>query len=210
MKTFGTLRQTFSSFASLVVVLLLTGLAQAQNHRHLFRQSPAPTSPGRNATAAFVGDIDSALLSSVPDGLTISLPGEPDYSFERHSHQRRGARNSVWRGKIAGDSTAKATLTYHEGLLFGRIESGNEVYSIRTGANGRTIIERIDTDSFKPEWSHDRASHGRERVPPVSDSTTTQGSSTDMTTINAAADGTIEIVLMSRSIRPTPRSSTAI
>jgi hypothetical protein len=197
MKTFGTLRQTFSSFASLVVVLLLTGLAQAQNHRHLFRQSPAPTSPGRNATAAFVGDIDSALLSSVPDGLTISLPGEPDYSFERHSHQRRGARNSVWRGKIAGDSTAKATLTYHEGLLFGRIESGNEVYSIRTGANGRTIIERIDTDSFKPEWSHDRASHGRERVPPVSDSTTTQGSSTDMTTINAAADGTIEIVLMS-------------
>jgi hypothetical protein len=197
MKEFGTLRQTFSSFASLAVVLLATGLAQAQNHPHLFRQSPAPTSPGRNATAAFVGDVDPALLASVPDGLTISLPGEHDYSFERHSHQRRGARNSVWRGKIAGDSTAKATLTYHEGLLFGRIESGNEVYSIRSGANGRTIIERIDTDSFKPEWSHDYASRGQERVPPVSGDTATQGSSTDMATPSAADGGTVEIVLMS-------------
>jgi hypothetical protein len=197
MKTFGTLRQTFSSFASLVLVLLATGLAQAQNHPHLFRQSPAPTSPGRNATAAFVGDIEPALLLSAPDGLTISLPGDHDYSFERHSHQSRGARNYVWRGKIAGDSTAKATLTYHEGLLFGRIETGNEVYSIRSGANGRTIIERIDTDSFKPEWSHDYASRGQERVPPASGDTTTQESSIDMTTPSGADGGTVEIVLMS-------------
>jgi hypothetical protein len=195
MKTVGALRQTLSSFASLVVVLFAAGLVQAQNHPHLFRQPPTPTSPGHNATAAFAGDVDSALLSSVPDGLTISLPGEPDLSFERYGHQTRGARNSVWRGKISGDSTAKATLTYYEGLLFGRI--GSEVYSIRTGANGRTIIERIDTDSFKPEWGHDHASHGHERIPPVSGSTMPQGTSTSTTTTSAAADGTVEIVLMS-------------
>jgi hypothetical protein len=156
-----------------------------------------PTSPGRNATAAFVGDIDSALLSSDPHGLTVSLPGAQDYLFERHSHQRRGARNSVWRGRIAGDSTAKATLTYHEGLLFGRIETGNEVFSIHSGAGGRTIIERIDTDSFKPEWSHDYASHGQERIPPISGDAATPSSSTDTTAPSAAADGTVEMVLMS-------------
>ena len=197
MKSLGRLRQTFSFLTSVVVVLLTTGLTQAQNHPHLFRQLPTAASPGRNAAAAFAGDVDSALLSSNPDGLTISLPGEPDLSFERHSHQSRGARDSVWRGKIRGDSAAKATLTYYDGLLFGRIESGSDVYSIRPGANGRTIIERIDTDSFKPEWGHDRASHGHERVPPVSGSTTTQDSSVSTPTAAVGADGTVEIVLMS-------------
>lgn len=197
MKTSGTLRRTFWSFASLSAVLLATRLVQAEDHPHLFRQPPAPTWPGRNATAAFIGDIDSAVLSSGPDGLTISLPGQPDHLFERHSHQVRGGRSSVWRGKMAGDTAAKATLTYHEGLLFGRVETAGEVYSIRSGANGRTIIERIDTDSFRPEWGHDHASHRHERVPPLFDRANTQQSSPDVPTSSAAAGGTVEIVLMS-------------
>src|SRR5258705_3563929 len=154
MKTFGTLRQRVALIASMAAIFLAVALAQAQTHPHLFRQAPTSTPPGRNATMAFIGDIDSALLSAAPDGLTIPLPGKPDLSVQRHSHVRRGADKLVWRGTSADDGRSKVTLTYHEGLLFGRIESGSDIFSIRTGANGRTIIERIDTNSFKPEWGH--------------------------------------------------------
>ena len=199
MKTFGTLRQRFSLLASMAVIFLAAALAQAQNHPHLFRQSPTAIVPGRNATLAFIGDIDATLLSAAPDGLTIPLPGKPDVSAQRHSHERRGARNLVWRGKIAGDNQSKVTLTYHEGLLFGRIESGSDIYSIRTGANGRTIIERINSDSFKPEWGHDHATHGHDRIPPITGAAPSQsGSSASGTSQStAAADSTVEITLLS-------------
>ena len=198
MKTFGTLGQRFSLFASMAAIFLAVAVAQAQNHPQLFRQAPTATPPGRNATAAFIGDIDSALLSAAPDGLTIPLPGKPDLSVQRHSHVRRGADKLVWRGKLADGGDSRVTLTYHEGLLFGRIESGSDIFSIRTGANGRTIIERIDTNSFKPEWGHDHATHGHDRIPPAPGAAPSQsGSSGGSTTQSTAADGTVEITLLS-------------
>jgi len=179
-------------------LFLSAALANAQQHPHLFRQSPAPTLPGRHGSSALVGEINTALLSSAPEDLTITVPGQADLLIQRHSHQKRGANSLVWRGKNAGDSNSTTTLTLYNGMLFGRIESGNSMFSVRPDANGQTIIEKIDPNSFAPEWGHDQATHGHDRVPPSSGSVSTQSSSTSSsTTVSPAADGTVEIVLMS-------------
>ena len=83
-------------------------------------------------------------------------------------------------------------------MLFGRIEYGAEVYSIRSAANGRTIVEKIDSRSFKPEWGHDHATHGHDRVPPSTGAgTTPSGTTTTTSPTTAAATSTVEITLMS-------------
>ncbi|HEV8725184.1 MAG TPA: hypothetical protein VGW77_31595, partial [Candidatus Binatia bacterium] len=153
---------------------------------------------------AHVGDIDESLLSSGPAGITLAIPGRPDVEVERQSHERRGARSLVWRGRGQSDSS-KVTLTLHEGLLFGRIESGSDIFSVRPGGNGRTIVEKIDSDSFAPEWGHDAATHGHEKVPAVTGGDMMQQ---DFSTTPAtpAADGTVQIVLMSVY---TPQARTA-
>ena len=198
METISTLQQRVSMFASAAIFFLLATLAHAQNHPQLFRQSPAPTLPGRHGIAAQIGDVDTTMLAAAPDGLTIAVPGNPDLSIQRHSHERRGARNLVWRGKMAGDSSSRVTLTLHEGLLFGRIESGSDIFTIYPNSNGRTIVEKINTDSYKPEWGHDHATHGHERIPPATAAAPSQSSgSSGGTTQSTAADGTVEITLLS-------------
>jgi len=181
------------------IFLLLVGtLAYGQNFPQLFRQTPSATAPGPHGMMAHGGDVDMPLLSAAPDGLTIALPGKGELSFARHNVERRGARSFVWRGK--GQGSGSATLTYHEGMLYGRIDSGSDVFTIYPDATGRTVVERINTDSFKPEWGHDHASHGHDRIPPSTGTAPFQrdgSSSVESTEATAAADGTVEITLLS-------------
>jgi len=70
------------------------------------------------------------------------------------------------------------------------------MYIIRP-LGGRTVVEMLDTDSFAPEWGHDAATHGHDMVPPVSGGDTIQESAAAAAPTAAAADGTVQIVLMS-------------
>ena len=186
----------FSVLLSLALSILFGSIAHAQTHPHLFRQRPATIAPGAHGVAAHAGDIDEALLTGGPDSLTIAIPGRPDLRAERHGVERRGARNMVWRGRLQEDQKSKVTLTFHEGFLFGHIQNGNELFIIRPSQNRRTVVERIDPHSFAPEWGHDAATHGHERVPPATAGEPQQGGSPTAPAITAA-DGTIQIVLMS-------------
>jgi hypothetical protein len=193
-----------ATLASFAIIFLLGAIANAQVRPNLFRQRPASTAPSRHGTLAQIGDIDEALLTVGPDGITLPVPGKPDLEIERQGHERRGVRSMVWRGRGQSDSS-KVTLTLHEGLLFGRIESGSDIFAVRPGANGRTIVEKLNSDSFAPEWGHDAATHGHEKVPAVTGGDMMQqGSST--TPATPAADGTVQIVLMSVY---TPQARTA-
>jgi hypothetical protein len=184
-----------SVLLSAAVFVLLGALAQAQTHPNLFRQRPVPTFPGGHGLSAQVGDIDEPVLTAGPADLTIAVPGKLDLAFDREGHERRGARSMVWSGRGQLDR-GNVTLTLHEGLLYGRIESDSDVYAIRPGPNGRTLVEKINADSFAPEWGHDAATHGHEKVPPpTGGDTLQQGSSTAPNA--TAADGTVQIVLMS-------------
>jgi hypothetical protein len=185
-----------SFLTSAAVLLLLGSLAQAQTRPNLFRQRPTWTAPSMHGLAAHVGEFDEAVVSSGPAGITIEIPGQPDLVVERQGHDRRGARSSVWRGRGQLDRSAKMTLTQHEGLFFGHIESGNEAFTIRPGTNGRTIVEKLDPDSFAPEWGHDAATFGRDKVPSMSGADTIQ-EGTLIPPVITAADGTIQIDLMS-------------
>jgi hypothetical protein len=130
-----------------------------------------------------------------PEQLTIEVPGKPELRVHRVGMDRRGARNMVWRGRLQSDGGSKVTLTFHEGILFGHIQNGSDAYIIRP-QGGRTVVEMLDTDSFAPEWGHDAATHGHEMVPPVSGGDTIQESAAGAAPA-AAADGTVQIVLMS-------------
>ena len=187
-------RASILIFATLLV--LFNSLAQAQTHPNLFRQRPTTTAPSRHGWAAHAGEIDEAILASGAAGITIAVPGQPDLVVERQSHELRSARSQVWRGRGQIDRSVKVTLTEHEGLLFGHIERDNEAFAIRPGPNGRTIVEKINPDSFAPEWGHDAATHGHDRVPPVTTGDTLQESSSASATVTAG-DGTVQIVLMS-------------
>ena len=94
----------------------------------------------------------TASFQTAPPDSRSRFPGNPIWFSNSGTHERRGARSSVWRGRGEFDRDAKATLTQHEGLLFGHIDIGNETFTIRPGPNGRTIVEKIDSDSFAPEW----------------------------------------------------------
>lgn len=188
-------RRFAASFSGAVLVLLAVAV-QAQNHPNLFRQRPASAAPGSHALVAASGDIDEGLLATGPAGLSIDLPGGQELSFDRQSHQRRSAKSMVWRGRGQA-ARSSATLTLHEGLLYGRIESDGEAYSIRPGPTGGTLVEKIDPHSFAPEWGHDAATHGHEKVPPRSGGDALQQSFQPSSGAGTAADGTVQIVLMS-------------
>jgi hypothetical protein len=176
--------------------------AFAQTRPHLFRQRPTPVKPDRHATDAYEADVDQTAIAANPESMTLELPGKPDLVINRHQHQQRSARSSVWRGHAQEDPNSKITLTLHEGILLGHIQIGSEIYTIRPGRNGRSIVEKLDTDSFNPEWGHDHATHGHDKVPPKP----TSGAEADTGVIfsapsgdvtSAAATATTEIVLMS-------------
>ena len=97
------------------------------------------------------------------------------------------------------DAKSKVTLTFHEGILLGHIQSGNETFVIRPGRNGRTNVEKINSASFAPEWGHDHATHGHDIVPPPLSGATSSQRRTGAGTAPAiaAAGATVEITLMS-------------
>jgi hypothetical protein len=198
MKPIAVRAKRLSALGTALLLFLFAAVVQAQTHPHLFRQRPLPTQAGDNAHSALVGDIDNNFLASGPDHMTIVVPGKDDLLVDREQHQQRGARSMVWRGAAQGDPSHKVTLTLHEGILLGHIQHGSDIFSLRPDANGRTIIEKINSASFAPEWGHDHATHGHEMVPPLSGSLSGQSSSSAATTPTAAAAGaTTEIVLMS-------------
>ena len=185
----------FSVLAGAALFALIGSVADAQTRPHLFRQRPASTQPGHHGVQAHAGDIDEPLLASGPAEITLAIPGRPDVEVERQSHERRAARSLVWRGRGKIDRSAKVTLTLHEGLLFGRIESGGDVFAVRPGSNGRTVVEKLNSDSFAPAWGHDAATHGHDKVPvPSTQDMMQQGPSAPAA---PAADGNVQIVLLS-------------
>ena len=196
MRNANRVSKQFSFLISALACIFFGSLAQAQTQPNLFRQRPTWTSPSVHGLAAHAGAVDEAVISTGPAGFTIAIPGQPDLVVERQSHERRGARSSVWRGRGQLDRSAKMTLTEHEGLLFGHLESGNETFTIRPAPDGRTIVEKLDTDSFAPEWGYDAASYGRDKVPPMSGRDAIQ-EDTLAPSVTTAADGTIQIDLMS-------------
>ncbi len=187
-----------SALGTALWLFFFAAVVHAQTHPHLFRQRPVPTQAGRNALSALIGDIDTNLLTSGADRMTIVVPGKADLLVDRERLEQRGARSLVWRGAAQSDPSHKVTLTLHEGILLGHIQQGSDIFSLRPAANGRTIIEKINSASFAPEWGHDQHTHGHEMVPPVNGSLDGQSSSsTTTTTTTAAAAATTEIVLMS-------------
>ena len=188
-------RTWISTFLIILVFLYCASPAAGQSRATLFSQQPTAIVPGRNGLAALSGEIDQTVVASGSIAITISLPGEADLEFERQNHQGRGPRSSVWRGRSQRDKSAHATLTQHDGLLFGRIERGDQTFTVRPGSNGRTIVERIDPNSFAPEWGHDPASFGRDKVPPTSGDL--PGSGTLSPPPATGNDGTIQIDVMS-------------
>ena len=182
--------------ASAALLVLLAGRASGQVHRNLFQRAPTPAQPGAHGVLAQESDVDATIAALPRDQITIALPGRPDLFLERHSHERRGQRNLVWRGRLPSDRKSNATLTFHEGLAIGRIETGHDIYVVRPGQNGRAIIEKLDPTSFAPEWGHDHATHGREMVPSAGDLGSQDGAIAPA--LAFPADGaTTEIVLMS-------------
>ncbi len=199
MNLFMSMPRRLAILGSIVVIASQFDLsAIAQSHPHLFRQRPVAVQPERNASAASIGDVDHELLANNPAHLTIVVPGKADLLIDRQHHDQRSAGNMVWRGQADQDPSSKVTLTLHDGILLGHIQSGNEIFALRPGRNGRTIIEKIDTDSFNPEWGHDHRTHGHDKVPPKragADDLSAASNSTAPAT--AAATTATEIVLMS-------------
>ena len=188
--------RAFSVLLPALAMVLFGPLAQAQTLPNLFRQRPAMRAPSLHGWAAHAGEVDEAVLSSGPAGIAIPIPGEPDLVVERQSYEARTARSRVWRGRGQTDRSAKVTLTQHEGLLFGHIQKGHDSFAIRPGPNGSTVVEKLDPDSFAPEWGHDAATHGHDKVPPISSEDGLQQSS-PLDPTATAVDGTLQIVLMS-------------
>jgi hypothetical protein len=194
MNKAGTSMTRLAALVSFAGLVLLSSVSEAQVRPNLFRQRPISAAPSRHGTLAQIGDVDEALLTTDPEGISVPVPGSPDIEIERQGHERRGARRMVWRGRTR-DRHGKATLTLHEGLLFGHVQRGSDIYVIRPGANGRTIVEKIDSDSFAPEWGHDAATHGHDKIPPAMGERFQQNSPS--APASTASDATIQIVLMS-------------
>jgi peptidyl-Asp metalloendopeptidase len=188
-------RRLICVVVAVAAVILLAGVVAAQAQNGLFRQQPVPTAPSRHGRLAHIGDLNEGILSIGPEQITIEVPGNADLRVHRVGMDRRGPKNMVWRGQLQSDGRSNVTLTFHEGFLFGHIQYGNDVYIIRP-QGGRTVVEMVDTDSFAPEWGHDAATQGHDMVPPVSGGDTIQNS-TAAAAPAAAADGTVQIVLMS-------------
>jgi len=180
-----------------ITVIVFQYDASAQLHPHLFRQRPLPVQPDRHASVAYEVDVDDNLIAGSPENLTIAIPGKGDLLIDRQHHEYRTARSMVWRGRAQDMPNSKITLTVHDGILLGHIQNGSEIYTIRPGRNGRSIMEKLDTDSFDPEWGHDHRTHGHDKVPPANPADLSGASTPSTAPATAAATTTTEIVLLS-------------
>ena len=90
-------------------------------------------------------EIDPSVMTTTAPSLTFHLPTGDVTAPRTHAESRPDGR--VWRGRVGDHST---TLTLHDGLLAGRIETVDGDYEIRPTAERSHRLVRLDRSALPP------------------------------------------------------------
>ncbi len=155
----------------------------------LFSGRPMLRAPGFYGIEAASGDMETRGLAQGEPTLRLELPDGATVDLENDDIERRGPKDLAWRGWIAGDDDSEAVLTLKNGLIFGRLRSGTDVYELRSRKNGRLRVEKIDP-AMMPDCDTDSHLHARD-----GGGLDTGGTAGD-TALASAGDGSVVIDLL--------------
>ena len=133
--------------AASLTLLLSAPLALAGPGR-VFQDRPQQVLPGRHASMAIEGRVDSARIARGTRRLALQLPDGREVELARKSFRREHRDNATWRGTVAGQTRSDATLSVVDGRLAGRLRIGEEVFEIRPLAENEIRLQQLDMDSF--------------------------------------------------------------
>jgi len=114
-----------------------------------FVPGPADTTGGRiEIVAAERIAIDVSTIESNPPSLRIPLLDGVISQATRTEFERRGAKNTTWRGRFDNPSGGRVTLTVRHGVVVGFIQYADRTYIIEPVRGGGYAQKEINQDLY--------------------------------------------------------------
>jgi len=133
--------------AAFLALLLATPPTLAAPGR-VFHDRPQQVLPGRHATMAIEGRVDTARIARGAPLLELQLPDGSNVELARQGFRRLHRDSATWRGTVRGYARSDATLSVVNGRMAGRVRIDADVYEIRPIAENEIRLQRLDMDSF--------------------------------------------------------------
>ena len=131
----------------------------------LFSSHPSYGVPRKYGIGALQGELDSRGLARGAPLLQIELPNGRTVVLAGRDVDRRGASDLAWFGAVSGSEDSDASLTLKNGLIFGRIREGDEVFELSSDLQGTLTVEQIDTSNLPACDTDDAHVHSGEGAP---------------------------------------------
>lgn len=136
-------RNSIGMISVLALALASAGPAQAGE---LFRVVESLANAGAHDPATAVHRIAIDARALADDELVLPLPGRESVRATLEKVERRAADDFTWRGFTAPEK--RVVLTYKRGYLAGLVYVDDEVYEVRTLAEGGQGLARLDQRLF--------------------------------------------------------------
>lgn len=161
-------------------IILLTGLAKAQDLPELFTEPTIHESNSRQRTDVLPDrltvNMDFSLIKPAGNMRTAFRASLPDRKIvlQKSWTETREEGNYTWAGKIEGDKLSSAVITVVNRSAFGSISTNGETYAIEPDGKGAYVVIKQDPAKIMPideggieSLTHidHKKYHGNSRVP---------------------------------------------
>src|SRR5687768_12615041 len=131
------------------ILLLATGLLGCLTTACTSRTGtiPKPDASWSNklvVSTAPLGIVPGAIRSPDSTRLVLRTPEGKTFNLVRARQERVGETGVAWHGRLADDPNSSATIVENKGAVAGTIFTRDGVYRLRSAADGRVFIDRID------------------------------------------------------------------
>ncbi|MBL4781561.1 MAG: hypothetical protein JKX92_04910 [Porticoccaceae bacterium] len=106
----------------------------------LFYNQPSSQTPHKYGVSSVGGEVNTRGLALGVSVLQIELPSGEIINLNNRGVDRRKSDDLAWFGEVAGNADSDVSLTLKNGLVFGRIRIGADVFELRSDIDGWLTI----------------------------------------------------------------------
>jgi PKD repeat protein len=114
----------------------------------LFSGQAISQTPRKYGVSSLRGDLNTRGLALGASVLRIQLPNGKTVDLDNRDIDHRNASDLAWFGEVSGNEDSDVSLTLKNGLVFGRLRDGDDVFELSSDLDGALTIEQIDINTM--------------------------------------------------------------